>query len=228
MNQTLLQKHLDSAKKDFTRNVHTELGIKINQVKVAGHGANVENGPTTMKFLDPQNRPKVLKLFNCINKEEENNLTMMLDQANVIIGVTNRIGKIKVQAFQKYVKDAYRDWLHNFKKFAHMKSSLHWTLGHVAELIAKNEGYTLAEVSENSFEKWIKEYRDTTDNHARQTSIKDNNCDSLRAMWLHSRQDIRQLDKHSEKKQKDNYLTQIIHDFFIINEDGKEWSFSGQ
>ena len=90
-NQTLLQKHLDSAKNDFTRDVHTELGIKINQVKVAGHGANVENGPTTMKFLDPENRDIVLDLFNCRNKEEENNLHMMLDQANVIIGVTKKI-----------------------------------------------------------------------------------------------------------------------------------------
>ena len=99
----------------------------------------------------------------------------------------------------------------------HIKSSLHWTLGHVAQLIAKN-----------SFENWIKAYRDTTENHARQTSMEDNNCDSLRAMWLHTRQDIRQFDKHPEKSQKDNPLTQTIHDFFIINEDGKKWSFSGQ
>ena len=89
----------------------------------------------------------------------------MLDQANVIIGVTNRIGKIKVQAFQKYVKDAYVHWLYNFKKFVHIKSSLHWTLGHVAELIAKNGGYTLAGVSENSFENWIKAYRDLVSFH---------------------------------------------------------------
>ena len=66
------------------------------------------------------------------------------------------------------------------------------------------------------------------DNHARQTSIQDNNCDSLRAMWLHSRQDIRQFDKHPQKSKKANHLTQIIHGFFIINEDGKKWSFSGQ
>ena len=126
---------------------------------MAGHGASVENGRTTMEFLDPKNRGKVLKLFYC-NQEEKENLNKMLDQANVIIGVTNRIGKIKVQAFQKYVKDAYVHWLHNFKKFVHIKSSLHWTLGHVAELIAKNGGYTLAGVSENSFENWIKAYRD--------------------------------------------------------------------
>ena len=46
-------------------------------------------------------------------------------------------------------------------------------------------------------------------------------------MWLHTRQDIRKLDKHSEKKRDDNYLTKTIHDFFEIYEDGKKWSFSG-
>ena len=80
----------------------------------------------------------------------------MLDQASVIIGVTNGIGKIKVQDFQDYVKNANMHWLYNFKKFVHIKSSLHLTLGHVAQLIARNEGYTLAGVSENSFESWIK------------------------------------------------------------------------
>ena len=44
-------------------------------------------------------------------------------------------------------------------KFVHIKNSIHWTMAHVSELIAMNEGYTLAEVSENSFENWIKAYR---------------------------------------------------------------------
>ena len=99
-------------------------------------------------------------------------------------------------------------------------------------MIGRNDGYTLAEVSENSFEKWIKEYRDTTENHSRQTSIDDNNSDCLRAMWLHTRQDLRHFDKHSANKQDGSEmtkeLTREIHDFFIINEDGKKWSFQGQ
>ena len=41
----------------------------------------------------------------------------------------------------------------------HIKSSLHWTLGHVAQLIAGNDGYTMAGVSEISYEKWIESYR---------------------------------------------------------------------
>ena len=63
---------------------------------------------------------------------------------------------LQVQEFEKCVKNAYMHWLQNFKKFVHIKSSLHLTLGHVAQLIARNEGYTLAGVSENSFENWIK------------------------------------------------------------------------
>ena len=105
--------------------------------------------------------------------------------------MTNRIVKIKVQEFQKYVKDSCNHWLIHFKKFVHVKSSLHWTFGHIDELIAKNNGYILAKVSENSFENWIKAYRDTTENHRRHTSIQDNNSDCLRTMWLHSKQDIR-------------------------------------
>jgi hypothetical protein len=58
--------------------------------------------------------------------------------------------------------------------------------------------------------------------------MEDNNIDSLRAMWLHSRQDIRQFDKHSKKNQnEDDYITKIIHGFFEINEDGERWTFSG-
>ena len=221
---------MDTAKKEFTDNVRNELGIRVNQVKVAGNVGSVENGPTTMKFVDTANRTKALNLFYCINDEEKANLNTMLDQASVIIGVTNRIGRIKVHEFQEYVKKAYKHWQHSFKKFVHIKSSLHWTLGHVGELIAKNGGYTLAEYSENSFENWIKAYRDTTDHHARQTSMQDNDVDSLRAMWVHSRQDIRQFDKHSKKSQvdEDDLITKTIHGFFEVNEDGRNWSFSEQ
>ena len=56
-------------------------------------------------------------------------------------------------------------------------------MGHIAELIAKNEAYTLAEYSENSFENWIQHYRYATENQARQTSMSDNNTDCLRAMY---------------------------------------------
>ena len=60
------------------------------------------------------------------------------------------------------MKNAYSHWIQAFKRFVHIKSSLHWTLGHVAQLIAGNDGYTMAEVSENSYEKWIKPYRYNT------------------------------------------------------------------
>ena len=68
---------------------------------MAGHGATVENGSTTMVSLDPKNREKVLDLFSTINDKEREDL--FLDQARVIISVTNRIGKIHVQSFQNYV-----------------------------------------------------------------------------------------------------------------------------
>ena len=36
--------------------------------------------------------------------------------------------------FREYVKKAYMEWVQNFGKYTHIKSSLHWTLGHVADL----------------------------------------------------------------------------------------------
>ena len=227
--QTLLESILENSKNEFTDNIHNKLGIRVNQVKKAGHGANVENGHTTMKFLDPANREKVLSLYFTKNDKEKEDLNLLLDQALIIIGVTNRIGKIRVQSFANYVEDAYKHWINQFGKFVHIKSSLHWTMGHIAQLIANNEAYTLAEYSENSFENWILHYRYATQNQARQTSMSDNNTDCLRAMYLPTRHEIRQYQKASHTKDEEpNRISEKINSFFIVNEDGKKWSFSGQ
>ena len=205
--------------------MHDVLKIQVNTVKKAGFGASVENVPTTMIFLDPENRSKVLDLYHTIDDKEREDLNLLLDQARVIIGVTNKIGKIRVQDFERYVKTSYSHWITAFKKFEHIKSSLHWTLGHVAQLIAGNDGYTMAEYSENSFEKWIKSYRYVTANNARQTNILDNDVDCLRTMYIQSRQDIRKLDKPKKPKERDDEISKVIDSFFIKNEDGKVWSF---
>ena len=86
---------------------------------------------------------------------------------------------------------------------------MNWTLAHVAALIALNGSYTLAEISENSFEKWIKPYRYISVNNCRQSSISEENVDSLRLTYLQS-YDIRQFDKKIRPRE---------------NEDGKVWSF---
>ena len=52
----------------------------------------------------------------------------------------------------------------NVAKHRTLKNSLHWMLGHVADLIGMNNGYSLAEVSENSLEASIKRYRYITQN----------------------------------------------------------------
>ena len=51
--KTLLDHYIETVKNEFTKNIHEKLGIKVNNIKLAGHGASIENGPTTMKFLDP-------------------------------------------------------------------------------------------------------------------------------------------------------------------------------
>ena len=111
----------------------TKLKIKIEQVKLAMQSGSVENGNTTMEILKQKNRADVLSMFYFENDEERMMVDSMLTQANIIIGVTNKIGKINVKAFREYVKKAYMEWVQNFGKYTHMKNSLHWTLGHVAD-----------------------------------------------------------------------------------------------
>ena len=56
-----------------------------------------------------------------------------------------------VQTYHDYVKETYEFLINQFGKFITVKSSLHWTLAHIFELIVKNGSYTLADFSENSF-----------------------------------------------------------------------------
>ena len=118
--------------------------------------------------------------------------------------------------------------INQFGKSVNVKSSLHWTLSHLGELICKNGSYTLADFSENSFENWILHYRKCTDHLARKTSIDDNHSDCLKVLYVASRQNIRQNSNLSKKKthDKESYITQKIESFFSLNEDGKKWSFS--
>ena len=59
--------------------------------------------------------------------------------------------------------------------------------------------------------------------------MSDNNVDCLRVMYLATRHEIRQCDKVSHTKdQEPNSISEKINSFFIVNEDGKKWSFSGQ
>ena len=93
-------------------------------------------------------------------------------------------------------------------------------MAHVWQLIAKNNAYTLAEVSENPFEAWIKPYRYARNNQARQTSIQHNNADCLKTMYLPSRQDIRKFeDTKSAKTLRDDDVSKTIQSFFYVKRD---------
>ena len=211
------QKHLISAKNDLIKRLFEDLDIRIEQNKNGGGSCgNVENGDTAMKVLARKNREDVLNLFHTVNDKEREDLDLMLDQALVIISVTNRIGKIKVQEFQNFMNESYSHLPKSFKKFQHTKSSLHWTLSHIGQLIALNESYSLAEVSENSIEKIIKPYRYITANNARQTSMAQNNIDCLRALYLQTHQDIRQLDKPKKSRESDDEISKLIDSLKLV------------
>ena len=67
----------------------------------------------------------------------------------------------------------------------------------MTQLIALNNGFSLAEYSENSVEATIKKYRYLTKYLSRQTSFQDNTEDCMKILHLLSKHDIR---SHNKKK----------------------------
>ena len=158
-------------------------------------------------------------MFYFKNDEEKENLRLMLQQAFVITHVMNTIGMIDVSKFDAYVKNAYVHWIKSFGKWRTLKSSIHWTLAHLCQLIALNNGFSLAEYSENSIEATIKKYIYLTRHLSRQTSFEDNTDDCLKMLHLLSKHEIRAHNKKS-KKQMSNLSeadaeSLLIKSFFV-------------
>ena len=86
------------------------------------------------------------------------------------------------------------------------------------EQLIKNNGYSLAEVSENSLENLIKFYRYVTQNLSRQTSFAENTEDCLKVLNIIASYRFRKHDKRvikSEKAHKDDEESRIINSFFV-------------
>ena len=64
-----------------------------------------------------------------------------------------------------------------------------------------------------------------SENLARQTSIQKNNIDCLKSMYLQSRQNIRKFEKSRKKRDSNDEISNLIDSFFILNEEGKVWSY---
>ena len=174
-------------KNNFQYKMKLNFNILVNQVKIAGNSGNIENFNTCRKILAHENREKFISLFYCKSEEERENLRLMLQQAYVITHVMNIIGLINISKFDSYVKSAFVHWIKSFGKWRSLKPSIHWTLGHLSQLIALNNGFSLAECSENSIEATIKKYRYLTKHLSRQTSFKDNTDDCLKVLDLLSK-----------------------------------------
>ena len=89
----------------------------LKTIHTSGHGASVENFNTTRLFLAPKNRSTVLKLFKNLSEKEKSDVELFLQQANIILNVTNSIGKIKIKEFESYIKIAHCHWINAFGHF---------------------------------------------------------------------------------------------------------------
>ena len=98
--------------------------------------------------------------------------------------------------------------------------ALRWSLAHISELLAMNNGFSLAEISENSIEAMIKQYRYLTANMSRQTSFVENAYDSLKSLYILSSSEIRKLScgEKLRKSKNRNSETELIESFFICQD----------
>ena len=114
-------------------------------------------------------------------------------------------------------------WLWSQKKLTllYYNQSIEIFSAHVAELIEKNESYSLGEYSENSQEAMIKRYRYVTANLARQTTFLENSEDCLKVLYAQALHKIRRFEKSTTvKKIEDNEEARTISSFFIT----RKWS----
>ena len=188
------------AKKAFTELCLEKLKLIVNAPDPHGHGGSAENGNTCRTFLHETNREKTLAIYADLMTETEfEHLKLVLQEANVIYRTINTIGKMKTEDFRDYVKSAYYHWKCEFR-FAKIKESIHWTLGHIAELVSLNDDYSLAESNEASLEVSHKRARKSEAHLARHTSVKDNCEDCLKKGWLDSHPKVRAFNKKKPKK----------------------------
>ena len=95
-------------------------------------------------------------------------------------------------------------------------------MGHIIELLCKNNSYSLAEKSENSLEATIKMYRYITSHCARHSSFAENCDDCLKILNILSLQSIRKfnLGEKTEFPLKDDEESRLIRSFFQNGESG--------
>ena len=63
-------------------------------------------------FFAPKNRNTVVnKIFKNLTSAKKADIELFMEQANVILTVTNSLGKIKIKPFETYIKKAHVHWM---------------------------------------------------------------------------------------------------------------------
>ena len=126
----------------------------------------------------PKNDPHMLKIPKIFDLYDQS-LRLKFLYCGSTIYLIRTFLRFSLSAMIKESKNCTGMWIEAFGQYRKLKNSIHWTLGHVIELITKNYGYSLAE---NSLEATIKTYRYITNNLSRHSPFADNCCDCLKAL----------------------------------------------
>ena len=148
---TVYEEACQLAKDEQTDNAKKYLGAYLNVVDGSNHGV-MEDGNTARKLVNPINLDKWMMCWYFISIREEQIVREMHIEGWVIYSVENHTGKIEnFVEFGIYVLNAYVSWVENFppSHFPNLAKSLHWSLGHIAEIIFINDGFGTGESSES-------------------------------------------------------------------------------
>ena len=160
-----------------------------------------DNGNTARKFFHDKHRQDVLDLYPTATPVEREAIDQLLSYSDVITRVLNSSRKVRIEAFEQYVYEAYLHRITIFH-FWPMNDSVHRMWGHCIDKIRELGGYSLGLISETPLERMHKIVRDLLKNHSRPGRIDKSFTDVFHHMWFHSSPSLRKMRKMSKKPVK--------------------------
>ena len=110
-----------------------------------------DNGNAARAFFHPDNRELVLELIENASEDDLEAFRKILQNTNIICRIANSNEKFDLEKLKKFCKEAY---IHRIESFdwAILTTSIHRGFGHMVELVKKNDGFGLGNLSESPLE----------------------------------------------------------------------------
>ena len=186
--KTIEQKNaVEKAKREFMAKAKAKEGLNLplNAPNPSGTGGNCDNGNMAKQFFSPENREKVLDLYEPFDETtQREEMRRVLQGFNVILRVMSSTRKIHCAKFNEFNRKIYCDLLTLFP-WMQINDTVH-QMFHSAQFIRDyNSGYALGDYSESALESSDKCVRNFREYLARFVSLFENLTDIVTLLYLH-------------------------------------------